>query len=164
MPTKNKVGRPSKLTPETKQRLLTAIRRGAHLDVSCQAAGVGYSTVRDWIAIGEGRHPRKKPTKEYKEFSEEITRAIADSEMTLLTTIRQAAQVDAVHARWILERRFPDRWANTQRIEVKVQERLEAELEGIYDSLEGELDPDTYETVLAAIARIEARGESAEEN
>jgi len=164
MPEKRGPGRPSKLNAVTKARLLTAIKRGAHLDVACRSAGVEYATVCEWRQRGEGRHPTRKATKEYAEFAEEITRAIADSEMALLTTIRQAAEVDAVHARWILERRFPERWANTQRIELQVDERVRTEIETFWDSLEAELDADTYERVLKAVSLIEERSAQAETN
>jgi hypothetical protein len=160
----NKVGRPSKLTATVKARLIDAIKRGASTEVACSAAGVGYSTVRDWIVIGEGRHATKKPTREFKEFSEDVTRAIADSEMALITKVQQGAGQDWRAAAWILERRFSDRWANTQRIEVKVREQVEEEFEQFYDALEAELEPETYEALLNAVDRIQSRGSAAQEN
>lgn len=150
-----KVGRPSKLTPLVKERLLNALKRGAHIETACSAAGVDYTTVREWMQRGQGTHPRRSQAKEFIEFAEEMTRAIADSEMALLTIIRQAGHTDARHAAWIMERRFPERWANTQRIQVQVEKEVEAELEQMFDSLESRLDPVTYEKVVNAIAAIQ---------
>lgn len=162
--TKAKIGRPSKLTPAVKTRLFDALKRGAHLDTACNAAGVNYGTVREWVQRGEGTHPRRSQTKEYADFADEITRAIADSEMALLTIIQQSARTDAKHAEWIMERRFPERWANTQRIQVQVEKEVEAELEGLFDSLEANLEPEVYEQVINAIARIQDSAAAASGN
>jgi len=84
--------------------------------------------------------------------------------MALLTIIQQSARTDAKHAEWIMERRFPERWANTQRIQVQVEKEVEAELEGLFDSLEANLEPEVYEQVINAIARIQDSAAAASGN
>jgi hypothetical protein len=141
-----------KLTQEAKDRLFKAIKLGATLEVACDSAGIAYRTVAEWRQIGEGRHPTRRPKPEYSRFAAEIKKAIADSEMALLTKIQAAAQGDARHAEWILERRFPERWANSQRIDTQVEVRLEQSLETVLSVLEQQLSPADYERAIAAIS------------
>lgn len=150
----------AKLTDEVRDRLFKAIKLGASLEVACNASGVSYRTVTEWRQIGEGRHPTKRPRAPYKTFAADINRAIAESEMSLLTTIQRAAQADARHAQWILERRFPERWANTQKIQAQVDIHLEQSLDTIFAVLERELRPEDYERAIAAIS-IAAGGSEA---
>ena len=126
--TKGKGGRPTKLTPERKAKFFKALRDGASIQLACDTAGFAYATVAEWRQIGEGRHPEKEATPLLREFSEETTRALADSELALLGRVRAASYTDWRAASWILERRFSDRWANTQRIELEVQKRIQSEV------------------------------------
>ena len=50
--------------------------------------------------------------------------------MILLSQIHTASREDARHAEWILERRHPSRWSNTQRIALQVEREVEARLDG----------------------------------
>lgn len=159
----SKTGRPSKLDAERKKKLFEALKRGATIAVACQSAGVSDRTVSEWIRRGEGRD-RRKSTKEYAEFAVQVQKAIADSEMALLTKVQQGARNDWRAASWILERRFSERWASTQKVEVRVQEQMTELINDFYDGLESELPPETYEQVLAAITRLESRAAAATKN
>lgn len=117
--------RPSKLKPEVRDRLLKAIRLGAPLEVACNVAGASYRAVAEWIQRGEGRHPNRPSTPDYVQFAQEVTRAIADSEMRLLSIVNKGAEQDPRHAQWLLSRRFPERWAETHRVSVQVQEGMQ---------------------------------------
>lgn len=151
-----KVGRPSKLTATVKQTLLSAIATGCHIDSACAFAGVDYNTVREWIQRGEGTHPTRSTTKEYADFAEEITRAIAQAEVTLVKRVNDATKDDWRAATWMLERRHPERWANTQRIQLEVAKELERTL----DQLERTLPAVIFDQVLAAIANADGGEET----
>lgn len=45
-------GRPSKLTPETAEKILAAVRQFQRLDVAAGIAGVGRETLYGWLRIG----------------------------------------------------------------------------------------------------------------
>jgi hypothetical protein len=136
-------GRPSKLTPERKQRLLSALASGNHIDAACTFAGVDYTTFRRWMQQGEAA------TKgEYRELFEQAQEAIAQAEVKLLNRVLKASEDHYQAACWILERRYPDRWSNTQRIKVEVAKEVEKTL----DQLERKLPPAIFDQVLAAIA------------
>lgn len=125
-----KGGRPSKLTETKKRRYLEALRTGATIKSACEVSGLIYDTVQDWMQRGKGEHPTRKPLPEYVQFVQDSTRAIADAEMILLSRINTASSHDWRAAGWILERRHPGRWANTQRINVEVEKRVAERIGG----------------------------------
>jgi len=100
-----KPGRPEKLTPELQQKIVDAIRMGAYIETAAAYAGINKSTLYDWMRRGA----RAKSGK-YKEFSNAIEKALAESEMRDLAVIAKASQENWQAAAWRLERKFPDRW------------------------------------------------------
>jgi hypothetical protein len=54
---KDKGGRPTLYTPETVDRLLAGLADGLNKEQSCKAAGIGVSTLSDWLE----RHPELEP-------------------------------------------------------------------------------------------------------
>lgn len=100
-----KTGRPEKLTPEVQQKIVDAIRMGAYIETAAAYAGINKSTLYDWMKRGA----RAKSGK-YKEFSNAIEKALAESEMRDLAVIAKASQENWQAAAWRLERKFPDRW------------------------------------------------------
>lgn len=143
-----RAGRPSKLTHTVRQNFLSAIAMGTHLETACGFAGIDYNTMREWVQRGEGTHPTRRKTPEYAEFAEAVTRAIAQAEVTLVKRVSDSSKDDWRAATWMLERRHPERWANTQRIQVEVQKELERTL----DQLEKQLPPALFDQVLNALA------------
>ena len=97
------MGRPSKLTPEVQGLIVDGISAGLTYQLSCERAGIFPSTFYAWLERGE-----LQATGRYKEFSEAITRAKADSALRLVSQITLAAPKDWRAAAFMLERRFPD--------------------------------------------------------
>jgi hypothetical protein len=98
------MARPSKLTPEITAILAEAIRAGGTREAAAARAGIGPSTLYDWLKRGDTGDER------YQEFSEAIKKAEADLEAKALGLILDAAGKSWQAAAWLLERRFPDRW------------------------------------------------------
>lgn len=105
-------GRPCKLTPEVQERLLTAIRQGLKYDTACALAGITYHTMRNWMIAGES-------TKDgiYFNFFTALKKAEAEAEEELIKSIRNAGHREWQANAWILERRYPERWARRERSE-----------------------------------------------
>jgi hypothetical protein len=143
-----KIGRPSKLTSLVKQNFLSALVTGCHIEAACGFAGIEYATMREWVQRGEGTHPTRRNAQEYAEFAESVTHAIAQAEVALVKRVNDASKDDWRAATWMLERRHPERWANTQRIQIEVQKELERTL----DQLEKQLPAGIFDQVLSAIA------------
>lgn len=115
---------PSKLTPETQERICQLLRAGNTHETSAEAAGITASTFYDW--------KRTKPA-----FAHAVQQAEAEAEATLVTRIAKAAQAGSWRAAcWLLERRNPERWAAGARAGQPLDE---SELKG-FDALD-ELAP-----------------------
>ena len=148
-PKSNPSGRPSKFTAEVRARLLDALAKGNHIETACALAGVDYTTYRRWMQAG-GAGDEK-----FREFYEAATRAMADAEASLLTTVKLHSVDDWRAASWILERRHPDRWANTQRVKLEVEKELRKTL----DFLESHMTADAYAELLNGLADLDQAGE-----
>lgn len=108
-----RVGRPSKLTPEVRRRLISAITAGNYYQTACQFAGIGYSTFRRWMERGQNAK-----TGQYREFWEEVTRAEAEAEARMVAQWQAQIPEDWRAARDFLARRYPERWAQKERIDL----------------------------------------------
>lgn len=136
------MARPSKLTPEVSERIVRAIRAGNYPEVAAAHAGIHASTYYRWMERGAlaGEAPEDDP---YRHFRAEVARALADSEAAEVGLVVQAARGgDWRAAAWVLERRFPDRWARRERVE---------QVHELKDSEASELDRE-IERLLAEMA------------
>ena len=99
------MARPTKLTPETQTKIITAIKLGMRHEDAAAVAGIALSTFYDWKAKGE-----KAKSGKMREFSEALKRAEAEGEQMLLARIQRAGQEQWQANAWILERRHRDKW------------------------------------------------------
>src|SRR6188474_3390188 len=90
------MSRPTKLTAELAAALADAVRLGLPLSLACERAGVGVSTVEDWIARGEGRHKSRQSAPLYAEFAAALKRARAEDQARRIARIEKAAKGGAV--------------------------------------------------------------------
>lgn len=82
-----RLGRRSKLTPETQERIISAIRAGNFVDTAARFAGVHPSTVWRWWS--EGGEEDAEPIKQ--DFREAVERARAEAEVRMVAaTIKDA--------------------------------------------------------------------------
>ena len=152
----SKGGRPSNLTVERKKTLITNIELGLNLEQACKASGVGYSTFREWMRVAEGTHPLRSPKpgsaehKMYTEFSEEINIAIANSELKLLQKIDKQVSTDWRAGAWILERRFPQRWSNQNRVVQLADEKVAS----ILQNIQWFVSPESYRELVGALNAV----------
>jgi transposase-like protein len=102
-------GRPSKFTPEAKERILMAIRSGNWLCVAARAGGVVYDTLREWLKQGEEDSAAGLVT-EFSEFSVAVQEAQDWVEIRNVGFIQVAARKNWSAAAWWLEKTRPDRW------------------------------------------------------
>lgn len=100
------MGRPTKRTEEVERAILSSLERGNTRKASAGAAGVGYSTFREW-ELG------------FPEFAESVEKAEAVAQHTLLARIERAS-VDGQWqaAAWMLERRWFGDYGRKQAVEM----------------------------------------------
>jgi len=109
-----KVGRPSKLTPEVKARLVEAFQKGAYDDDACRYAGIHPSTFYRWIERGT-----VEPKGEYCEFREAVETAQAEGIIIDLSAIVSAVKSgDWRAAAWKLEHKEPAKYGNRERLDI----------------------------------------------
>lgn len=100
-----RVGRKTKLTRQTADRILAILRAGGYDETACAAAGISRQCFWDWLRRGAaGEAP-------YNVFADEVQRARAEGESRNVMLIASAAQNNWQAAAWLLERRHPERWA-----------------------------------------------------
>jgi transposase len=106
--------RPTKLTPEVQEKIVTALRAGNYQETSATYAGISVPTFYGWMDRG-----RNEPGSIYSEFLEAVEKAKADAEVRDVALIdRAAADGNWQAAAWKLERKFPNRWGRVNRTEV----------------------------------------------
>ena len=117
MPKQNRVGRPTKFTPETRKLLLDALSAGNYRNVACAYAGIHYSTLNEWLLRADD--PDSDP--EYAEFSDAVRKAEASAEVRDIALIETAAREGTWQAAaWLRERKNPERWGRRERTQVEV--------------------------------------------
>lgn len=99
------MGAPTKFTPEIRSRILGLLREGNYRYAVARACGIDRDTLREWI-------------KADPDFSGAVLDAEGEAEFNALRAVLAAAAADPAHARWYLERKFPQRWGSKQRHEV----------------------------------------------
>jgi hypothetical protein len=113
----NGLGRPTKLTPGVRAKVLDCLSVGAYAYTAAAAAGIAESTYYAWLDRGKAARDRidagesvHEDELEFLEFSESVTRVTAQVELRALQAVQDACLTDWRAASWFLERRHPQRW------------------------------------------------------
>jgi transposase len=139
MMSKSRRGRPTKLTPEIQEKIVSVIRKGNYIETAAAYAGISKQTLYNWLRTGS-----RKPTGVYGEFVRAVEQALAESEMADLARIEQAAIEGHWQASaWRLERRFPKRWGKQDYHDIILAEqRSESATKSSYKLSFGRLNRD----------------------
>jgi transposase-like protein len=113
----NLVGRPSKFL-SVKDKIIEAIRRGNYYEPACKAAGVDYSTFRDWMKKAE--EDQKGP---FFQFSLEVQKAEAEAELEVVQIWKDQMPQNWQAAKEFLARRHPKSWASQNKVDVTSNEQ-----------------------------------------
>lgn len=100
----------AKLTEELIQQMASLKGDGLSNKDICRAVGIHEATLYRWLS--------KPTTKLHRALCESIKKAEAEYKRTLLTTIREAATKKNgqwTAAAWLLERKYPDEYAQANR-------------------------------------------------
>src|SRR5262245_31088359 len=99
--------RPTKLTPERQTKIVQAILAGNYFDTACAYAGLGASTVREWLRRGENRDGRRPADRRFAAFAAAVRGAEAQAEVAAVALIRQQMPENPWLALSFLARRYP---------------------------------------------------------
>jgi len=124
-----KVGRPRVITDEVQEAILRTIRLGLHQDRAAMAHGVSSATMRSF----KRRHP---------EFAKKVKEAEAAAEESFLSRLLLHTDKQWTACAWVLERRWPERWAKRDQVEVSTKgeaAQLLANLEAMKTRTQGDV-------------------------
>jgi hypothetical protein len=106
------MARPTKLTPEVQDKIIQALRGGNFRYIAARWAGIDISQFKRWMSRG------KQGEAMYRRFRAAVLEAEKSAELRAVALVMKAAQEDAKHAEWWLERKFPQRWGRKERHEL----------------------------------------------
>ncbi len=128
--TKGAGGRPTKLTPELKDKIVSYIRVGNYIETAVQACGIAKRTFYHWLdrankeiqRLEDNPKARLRQSEEiYVDFLNAIEKAQAEAEAKDVMLLAQFAKTDSNVVRWRLERKHPQRWGNRQQFDARVE-------------------------------------------
>lgn len=120
-------GAQTRLTPETQDKIVTALKAGNYLETAAALSGIAISTLHTWLDKGRtarnlaavGHEPATPHDAEYMDFLEAVEKARAEAEARSVVLVQQAAQKGTWQAAaWYLERTAPKRWGRKAEVEL----------------------------------------------
>lgn len=143
----------TKCTPEVREGICRDIERGATLDDAATLNGVGVRTFHEWMRKGEQGDER------FYEFFLAVTAAKSEVRARTLRQIRHGKLPNGLPdwkaKAWWLERSYPDDFAPSATVSLKVRKELSDALEILKDRL----SPDVYLQVIEALSAETSSGE-----
>lgn len=129
--------RPNLYSPEIHRAICDALRDGNYRATAAKAAGIAESTLHVWLnRARDGVAP-------YVGLLEDIEMAEAQAEISLVGEIRRGDESGWQRLGWMLERRWPGRWA------ARVRATVTEEVGTIVTALRS--DPEMHRRVLVAV-------------
>lgn len=129
-------GRPTKLTPELRDSIVSAIEDGNVVETACEAYGVSEDSFYEWMRRG-----KEEPGTAFSEFSDSVMKARGRAEMAAVSCLRVGMTTDPRFAVEWLKRARHKRWEPKQEVEVR----------------HGALDALTDEQLVAKAAELHAK-------
>ena len=103
------MGRKIKLEDDIQQRLILAIERGLTIADACEYSGISEKTYYNWLNKDTTQIKDDEERKKFVQFLQDIKKAQSECQMYCLDFIMKDKSWQS--KAWLLERRFPDRWA-----------------------------------------------------
>jgi len=103
------MGRKTKLQDDIQHRLISAIEKGLTIVDACEYAGISEKTYYNWLNKDTDEIKDEEERKKFVQFLQDIKKAQSECQMYCLDFIMKDKSWQS--KAWVLERRFPDRWA-----------------------------------------------------
>jgi transposase len=103
------MGRKTKLQDDIQHRLISAIEKGLTIVDACEYAGISEKTYYNWLNKNTDEIKDEEERKKFVQFLQNIKKAQSECQMYCLDFIMKDKSWQS--KAWLLERRFPDRWA-----------------------------------------------------
>lgn len=102
-----RTARPTLLTDDVAELIVSMLRAGNYMHVAAVAAGITRQTLDDWLRRGRSDAAIDAP---YRRLREQVAKARAEGEARNVARIAKAATTSWQAAAWMLERSYPERW------------------------------------------------------
>lgn len=111
--------KPTRLTPEMRDKILTLIEAGCFCSTVAEAVGIHVNTLKLWRLrskdeVDEQGNIVKRAQEPFRSFVLEFDKAAAIREIKLVQEVRKGGWKGAA---WLLSRLYPDRWSQKRQIE-----------------------------------------------
>ena len=103
------MSRPSKLTADTQDQICALIARGNTKTDAAKCLGIGYSTLKDWLATGRRLRKEGRGGK-FPAFLAAVEKAEADCRKRLVSYVWKAAAKNWRAAAYLLGCKAPDEY------------------------------------------------------
>ena len=103
------MGRKLKIEDDIQKNLLTAIEKGLTIDDACAYAGIVKQTYYNWLNKDVESIKDEATKKNFIDFLDSLKKAQSECQMYCLDFLMKDKSWQS--KAWVLERRFPDRWA-----------------------------------------------------
>lgn len=114
----NRVGRPTKLTPEIQERIVDLLKAGNYVETACAIVGIGRTTYYDWMKKADESSRANK----YTRFQDAVRQAEAWAEARNVAILSKLAEKHWQASAWWLERKHPERWSRDRKVSVPEKE------------------------------------------
>lgn len=139
------MARPSKFTPNITDAILKAVRNGVTETAAAEAVGIHRDTLTNWKRLGE------RGNESYSAFFNDLARARAEAEVSLVVVVMEAALVDKDPkvALEVLARRNPEEWGRKD----VVEQRVDKKVQDLLETVRGQVSADAFQQFVVAICR-----------
>ena len=111
-------GRRGKLTPEVREKIVSAIRAGNYAQVAAEYAGISRSTFFRWLDRG-----RQAQRGLYRDLFEAVEAAEREAEVRAVAILQKHMDESWQAAMAFLERKHPERWGRRDQLKVEMNPR-----------------------------------------
>jgi transposase len=146
----------TKLDEATANTLCEMLAAGHYYETAARAVRLHKTTLYDWLARGKRDSEAGEMTM-HAQLYHRIRAAEVAAEQGAIECVRRWARRDWTAARFLLERKYPERWASRG----TMTKAIDQELGEMLAILRARLDSDTFELVSSALAEIQADLEAA---
>lgn len=116
-----KLGAPEKiLEPGVTDKIIEAVEAGLTYAIAAQHAGVHVDTFQKWRKKGKADLVADQPETPYAQLVVALQNARATGEVSLVKRIREHGMDDWRANAFLLERRFPERWARRDKVNMSL--------------------------------------------
>jgi len=128
-------GRPLELNPSLIEQTKTLLARCLYIETVADALGINRFTFRRWVKTGAFEQRRRDRGKDpnpkldlHCELSAVVRKTLADTSGDFLAVLQAHGTQNWTALAWLLERRFPEKWA-ANRHEIRDLQKRVADLE-----------------------------------